>query len=411
MLAVVDDTWAARSFTNVIVREGQSQDKLDFALIKGTLLRGRVTGEPGGRIPEGTTVMLLEHGGLLPKEFRGVIADKAELVRDVSVIGADGRFQFRVGPGTYTLQGGTRQSQRVESPKVSVVDESEVVHDLTLKLSPPETAFKGVVIVSTPTGERGVAKARVVVSPLGSGTTADDQGRFEIRRKPGPIVFFAYSEEQGLGGFTVVSADAASSRLVISKGASVTGRIVDTDGKPQAMHRVGIRLSPRQDYVTRFGIAFRCDQEGRFTFKCAPIESEGELSAPHLKDSSGRATFARTVMPFEVDGPETVEVPDLVVPAEKGALTSWAKYSVDYPSQFSFWIRSCDDMSDGPGDIVHPGGFENERMRVDGLYQLLQALSDIGGIDGPRKEPGVLGGLLKMKHHPQSRARKSRHRH
>ena len=319
MLAVVDDTWAARSFTNVIVREGQSQEKLDFGLIKGTLLRGQVTGEPGGRIPEGTTVILLENGGLLPKEFRGVIADKAEIVRDVSVIGADGRFQFRVGPGTYTLQGGTRQSQRVESPKVSVIDESEVVRDLTLKLSPLETTFRGVVVENTPTGERRVAKARIVVSPLGPRATADNEGRFEIRRKPGPIVFFAYSEDQGLGGFTVVSADSASSKLVISKAASLSGRIVDTDGKPQAKHRVGMRMRPRQDYMSQFLIVFQCDQEGRFAFKWAPIASEGELSAPHLKDSSGRATYARTVMPFEVDGPETVEVPDLVVPAEKGS--------------------------------------------------------------------------------------------
>ncbi len=319
MVAVVDDTWAARSFSNVIVREGQLQDKLNFALIKGTLLRGQVTGEPVGRIPDGTTVLLLEHGGLLPKEFRGVIADKAELSRATTIIGADGRFQFRVGPGTYTLQVGTTQSQRVESPKVSVIDESELVHDLTLKLSPPETTFKGVVVVNTPTGERGVAKARIVVSPLGPHAMADDQGRFEIRRKPGPIVFFAYSEEQGLGGFAVVSADAASSKLLISKSASLSGRIVDTDGKPQAKHRVGIRLRPRQDYVSQFLIVFQCDQEGRFAFKCAPIASEGELSAPHSKDSSGRATYARTVMPFEVDGLETVEVPDLVVPAEKGA--------------------------------------------------------------------------------------------
>jgi hypothetical protein len=248
-----------------------------------------------------------------------VIADRGQLMRATTIVGADGRFHFRVGPGTYTLQGGTTESQRAESPKVDVTAEAEVVHDLSFKLSPPETDFKGVVIESTPTGERGVAKARVVISPLGPGATADDQGRFEIRRKPGPIVFFAFSEDQGLGGFTVVAADAASGKLLISKAASVTGRLVDTDGKPQANRRIGMRLSPLHDQVSRFGIAFRCDNQGRFTFKCAPPASEGELSAPHLKDSSGRATYARTVMPFEVDGPETVEVPDLVVPAEKAA--------------------------------------------------------------------------------------------
>ena len=265
-------------------------------------------------------VLLLEQGGLLPKEFRGVIADRGQLMRATTVVGVDGHFQFRVGPGTYTLQGGTAGSQRAESPKVNVTAESEVVHDLSLKLSPPETTFKGVVVENTGPGERGVAKARIIISPLGArNATADDQGRFEIRHKPGPIVCFAYSEDQGLAGYTMVAADAPSGKLLVSKAASVTGRVVDTDGKPQAMHRIGMRLSPLNDQVSRFGIAFRCDDQGRFTFKCAPLASEGELSAPHLKDSSGRATYARTVMPFEVGGPETVEVPDLVVPAEKAA--------------------------------------------------------------------------------------------
>ena len=30
MVAVVDDTWAARSLANVVVREGRAQDGLDF---------------------------------------------------------------------------------------------------------------------------------------------------------------------------------------------------------------------------------------------------------------------------------------------------------------------------------------------------------------------------------------------
>lgn len=156
-----------------------------------------------------------------------------------------------------------------------------------------------------------------MISSLGPSTTADDQGRFEVRRKPGPIVVFAYSQEQGLGGFTAVSAEQANAKLVISKGAKITGRIIDTDGKPQAKHRVGMRLSPQNDSVTRFGVTFMCDDQGRFTFPCVPPASEGELSAPHMKDARGRLTRARTVMPFDVDGLETVEVPDLVVPAEK----------------------------------------------------------------------------------------------
>ena len=120
-----------------------------------------------------------------------------------------------------------------------------IVRDLTLKVSPPETIFKGVVVEKTPTGERPVAKARIMAWPLGTSVAADEQGRFELKRKPGAIVLYAYSDDQGLAGFTAVSADADNGKFLISKAASVTGRMIDTEGKPQARHRVGVRLSPR----------------------------------------------------------------------------------------------------------------------------------------------------------------------
>ena len=131
--------------------------------------------------------MLREHGGLLPKEFRGMLGDKSELVRGTVTTDAEGRFQFRTGPGGYTVQAGN-QLQRTESMKIDVTDELEIVRDLTLSATPRETAFKGVVIQYTPKGELPVAKARVVTSPRGASTRADDQGRFEIQLKSGAVV-------------------------------------------------------------------------------------------------------------------------------------------------------------------------------------------------------------------------------
>ena len=104
--------------------------------------------------------------------------------------------------------------------------------------------------------------------------------------------------------------------LIVSKAATITGRVIDTDGKPRARNRIGIRLSPFDDYSTRFGVNFICDDQGRFTFKGAPARSQGEMSAPHDRDGRGRTT-RRTVTPFEVLDADTVEIPDLIVPAEK----------------------------------------------------------------------------------------------
>ena len=112
-------------------------------------------------------------------------------------------------------------------------------------------------------------------------------------------------------------ADSDNATVIVSKAATITGRVIDTDGKPRARNRVGIWLAPIDDYSTRFGVNFRCDDQGRFTFRAAPPRSHGELSAPHDRDGSGRTTRSRTVAPFDIPDLDAVEIPDLVVPVEK----------------------------------------------------------------------------------------------
>ena len=46
IVTVVDETWAAPSLSNVIVREGRAQGGLDLVLTKGTLLHGQVSEAP-----------------------------------------------------------------------------------------------------------------------------------------------------------------------------------------------------------------------------------------------------------------------------------------------------------------------------------------------------------------------------
>ncbi len=318
MVTVVDEAWAARSVANVVVREGRAQDGLDFELVKGTLLRGRITEGRDHRSSPGARVMLIEQGGVLPKDFRGVLGNKGQLMRGTTTTDAEGRYQFRVGPGRYTVQS-ANGLQVPETVSVEVKNEPEIDRDLTLKVSTPEPIFKGIVVEKTATGERPVAKARIMASPFGTSVAADEQGRFELERKPGAVVLYAYSEDKGLAGFITFSAGEDHGRVVISKAASVTGRVIDTQGKPRARSRVGVRLSPARDASSRFGFTIMCDEQGHFSLRWAPAGSEGELSAPHLKDANGRLTRARTVMPFDVDDLEPVEVPDLVVPAEKAA--------------------------------------------------------------------------------------------
>ena len=320
ILAVVDDTWAARSLTNIIVREGQPQTGLDFTLGKGTLIRGQISEGPDRRAIGGATVMLMEKGEILPRDFRGVRGNKGQILRGIMATDAIGRFQFRVGPGSYTVRSTNGELQVPESVSVEVKEEPEVVCDLTLKAPKTETLFKGMVVEKTATGERPVAKAQIIAWPLGAsgGTRTDDHGRFEFKREPGEMVLYAYRAEQELGGFGSISANADNGKVIVSKAARITGRVIDTSGKSQARHRVIVEVATGPSITSaRFQISVACDEQGGFTFKGAPAGSNGELSAPHDRDADGRRTRARTVMPFDVPDLDPVEVPDLVVPAQK----------------------------------------------------------------------------------------------
>ena len=159
ILAVEDKTWAAQSFTNVVVREGQAQERLDFTLIKGTLLNGQVTEGTDHRPLSGASVWLVEEGGLLPKDLRGVNGNRGRLIRG-SQTDAQGRYQFRVGPGRYTFAGTIGRRAGTDSQTFEVTNEAEFVRNLTLKLTTPIVLLKGTVIEKTEAGDRPVAKAR-----------------------------------------------------------------------------------------------------------------------------------------------------------------------------------------------------------------------------------------------------------
>ena len=132
IVAVIDETWAAQSLMNVVVREGQSRSGLDFTLSKGTLLHGQITEGPDHRPSSGAMVMLNEKGEVLPKDYRGLDGNKGQLMRATMASDALGRYQFRVGPGRYTVEGFNTQlrSQGGEDVTDGERHDLESGHDL-----------------------------------------------------------------------------------------------------------------------------------------------------------------------------------------------------------------------------------------------------------------------------------------
>jgi beta-lactamase regulating signal transducer with metallopeptidase domain len=319
VIAVIDETWAAPSLSNVIVREGQEQGGLNFSLTQGTLLRGQVSEAPDQRPSAGAEVWLIEEGGPVSKEFRQAGFGPARLNRSTTT-DALGRYHYRVGPGRYSLQspnaGGTAPIM------VEVKNEAEIVRDFALGGPVRDTYLSGVVIEKTPTGDRPVAGATIFRLRVGSdgnynSSRADDQGRFRMLKAPGEWILRAASG--GLAGLMPLSPESENVTLVVSKAPTITGRVIDSNGTPQAARHVTWRIDtgPRFGTAGHFGSLTKTDDQGRFSLKIAPVGSQGELSVFH--DKNPTSTTPRTVVRFEVPDPEPIVIPDLVIPAEKMA--------------------------------------------------------------------------------------------
>jgi beta-lactamase regulating signal transducer with metallopeptidase domain len=317
IVAFVDKTWAAPSISNVIVREGRPQGGLDLTLTKGTLLHGQLTEPPDHRPVAGATVYLSEEGGPLPRELRGSELRTTQIDR-VSNADANGRYQFRIGPGRFSLRspnaGGT------EPLSVEVKSEAEVVRDLTLKGPARQTYVSGVVIEKTPTGDRPVPRA--TVHGLRAGfpgrfSIADDQGRFRMLRAPGEWYLYGASRERSLAGLMPVTAAADNVSLVVSTSPTITGRVIDSQGTPLAARVVGVRIDtgPNVARAGRLGLQLMTDNQGRYNVSAAPVGSHIEVSVSHQAKPSPTAPL--TVVRFDVVDTAPVVITDLIVPVEK----------------------------------------------------------------------------------------------
>ncbi len=266
--------------------------------------------------------MIVENGGPLPKELRTVSASTYRLPR-ITYTDALGNYQLRVGKGRYALR--TEGSDSTEQAMFEVTNEADIVHDLVATAPAAETFIKGVVLEHTPTGDRPVAGALAFRWPVYGAHRTDDHGRFMVERPTGETIFYAYHPGKARAGFTqVFPATANDVKVLISPTGTVTGRIVDSSGKPRANQRVGVRLTSGRSPHFDFSVsAVATDEQGRFTYKDGPVGSAGEFVAYHRNDPTafGPRTDRgpRTVVQFEIRDINPIQVPDLVVPAESTA--------------------------------------------------------------------------------------------
>jgi protocatechuate 3,4-dioxygenase beta subunit len=239
VVGVVDDRWAAPDQVGVVVLENQPAENIDFDLDEGTLVRGTVIDQTGRPVTNYPLVLSLETDPL-PKE----IAEAAGLRAGISRLrffrrsqsDGNGRFQFRVGRGNYTLvatQTGGYSSQTPQS-YLTIDDEREIVRDLKVQID--QTALlRGKLL--DPDG-KPVANQRISGSyeqrqineetSFSARTGAD--GTFQVQRKALPAILRAWTDDWKLGALTAINADQIEVTLQLQTLFEAHGRFLDEKG-------------------------------------------------------------------------------------------------------------------------------------------------------------------------------------
>ena len=225
LVAVYGPDRAARPIQGVAVGEGERREGLDFRLIEGTRLHGRVA-KPG----EEAAVVVRLLGAELPGGEPGT--KHRELIGFAAKVDERGQYEARLGPGEYEIfVAGHR-----DRPTIRVDGTGEFVKDFLDEPTPrPEPKIlTGVVVEAVPGGGERPVKAGVHARIVGSSAVysarCDEAGRFSLRRPDADIGLYATTLDAVAAVKVAKGTDTV--KVVLGPGATATGRVIDAAGRP-----------------------------------------------------------------------------------------------------------------------------------------------------------------------------------
>lgn len=229
IIAVTDKFHAATSHTDILLKEGQSRENVDFVVSEGTLIRGAIKLGEDQLAAVGDTATLIQSSG------------GTELVRWTTT-DADGNYRFRVGPGTYELR--LPHQQAAPSINVTVKDEEALVFDGHADRK-DRVNLTGIV-----TDEAGTPLANCTVygesiaAPAHAGFRAktDAEGKFRSERWSDRMVVYAIQLEKPLAGFAEISEDSTDVAVKLAPATSVSGIVRSKNGEPVINARVVLNV-------------------------------------------------------------------------------------------------------------------------------------------------------------------------
>ena len=308
--------------SGVVVREGKAVEGVDLVLGRGTKLKGRVTLGKDRKPAEGIFVQAVLDKGSIPPELKreGDRLYHGLQLRVSKSTDKEGRYEFLLGPGEYTIQG----PARVEPFKLTIADQNApevVVQDLEMP-RPVSGPLKATIVneKKEPVSGAIVNGAYESFNAYFSQVIADANGTIQMTRSLDPLFLAAKSPDGSLNGLIHLDAEATEAQLILKPAASASGRLVNTKGEPVADQKLeyGIRVltDPAKKNSSPFSWYFggntTTGKDGSFLLKDLVVGAAYEL---HIyTEKSGRFHSAQTkVKPTE---PALLALGDVVIDME-----------------------------------------------------------------------------------------------
>jgi len=298
--------WTAEAKQVLEISKGARLIDQNFVLTKGVLVSGRfMIAETGTPVKDGY-IVIIDGTGLV----------KNGGTRQPIQAGADGTFQFRQPPGNvafsaYRVLSGQAPEQ-VSRQRLTLVAGRDVT-DIVFKAEQTAT-LKGKVL-----GPQGKPLAGAQVWAFGATLWTDANGAFElplVRHPAGVIIDMAleacHPNLPGYRGFLIkpFETDPGTERVIEMKpAATLTGRVVDNDGKPVRSASVTAHQSFKTDRGRSSSLyrAVRCDDAGRYAIK--DLASGGTYFVYAMAEGYGQTRSTE----FSLSEGEVRAVPDLVL--------------------------------------------------------------------------------------------------
>lgn len=212
LVAVTDTVWAAPTYWNIIVREGEPLTGFVFQFDKGTLIQGKVTVGKDERPAAAQTITLIQRGPPNPAEEGGGRRERGELVRWATT-DKDGKYAIRVSRGEFEFWGPGEQRQALK-----VQAEKTITKDFHLPRL-PRGPLTGVVLAPNGNPVPGaMVKGESIgaLSHAGFETITDDKGRFHTERWRDKMQLRASNPDGTLTASLAISEDDAEVTILLA---------------------------------------------------------------------------------------------------------------------------------------------------------------------------------------------------